>query len=232
MADPEKAYLKFEDGVRIPCMFNPERFSITKTNKWREAGGGDTSIQTEPGAPARPKIAPLMEFERAEAATIGGLELWFDTTDTGKPVTGYTDKILGQMEISTKLSGRSRAKGNERPPLVVFGWGQMTSFPCIITKATVSFEFFSSSGTALRAKVTLDLTQARPVDGHKRQNPTSGTPIPHRVHRVQRGETLDRISAQYYGDSTRWRMLAAANGIEDPLGLRPGSLISVPELGA
>jgi len=65
-----------------------------------------------------------------------------------------------------------------------------------------------------------------------RQNPTSGTPRPHRVHRVQRGETLDRISAKYYGDSTRWRLLADANGIEDPLGIRPGSLITVPQLGS
>jgi nucleoid-associated protein YgaU len=62
------------------------------------------------------------------------------------------------------------------------------------------------------------------------QNPTSGTPRPHRVHRVQPGETLDRISAQHYGDSNRWRTLAMANGIEDPLALRPGSLLAIPRL--
>jgi nucleoid-associated protein YgaU len=65
-----------------------------------------------------------------------------------------------------------------------------------------------------------------------KQNPTSGTPEPHRVHRVQPGETLDRISARYYGDSTRWRLLADANGVEDPLSIRPGSLLSVPLLGS
>ena len=58
----------------------------------------------------------------------------------------------------------------------------------------------------------------------------TGTPRPHRVHRVQPGETLDRISARYYGDSTRWRQLAIANHIEDPLTIRPGSLLSVPKL--
>jgi nucleoid-associated protein YgaU len=52
------------------------------------------------------------------------------------------------------------------------------------------------------------------------------------VHRVQPGETLDRISARYYGDPTRWRDLALANDIEDPLGLRPGSLLSVPQRSA
>ena len=48
------------------------------------------------------------------------------------------------------------------------------------------------------------------------------------MHRVQPGETLDRISAKYYGDSTRWRQIAAANGITDPLAIRVGSLLSIP----
>ncbi|UUI76960.1 LysM peptidoglycan-binding domain-containing protein [Cellulomonas chengniuliangii] len=46
------------------------------------------------------------------------------------------------------------------------------------------------------------------------------------------GETLDRIAARYYGDSTRWRLLASANGIADPLELRAGALLSVPRMDA
>jgi nucleoid-associated protein YgaU len=78
----------------------------------------------------------------------------------------------------------------------------------------------------------LELRQFEPSNAFGPQNPTSGTPRPHRVHRVQPGETLDRISARYYGDPTRWRDLALANDIEDPLGLRPGSLLSVPQRSA
>ena len=40
--------------------------------------------------------------------------------------------------------------------------------------------------------------------------------------------TLDRIAARYYGDATRWRPLAAANGVADPLRLVPGTLLAVP----
>ena len=43
-------------------------------------------------------------------------------------------------------------------------------------------------------------------------------------------EPEDRIAARYYGDSTRWRALAQANGIEDPLSLRPGARLSIPRL--
>jgi nucleoid-associated protein YgaU len=76
----------------------------------------------------------------------------------------------------------------------------------------------------------MELRQFEPSQAFGPQNPTSGTPRPHRVHRVLPGETLDRISARYYGDSNRWRLLARANGIEDPLAIRPGSLLSVPRM--
>jgi nucleoid-associated protein YgaU len=49
------------------------------------------------------------------------------------------------------------------------------------------------------------------------------------VHRIQKGETLDRISARHYGDSTKWRLIAEANGITDPLTLRPGAFLSIPK---
>jgi nucleoid-associated protein YgaU len=49
---------------------------------------------------------------------------------------------------------------------------------------------------------------------------------------VQPGETLDRISARYYGDSTQWRRIAAANGISDPLSVRSGALLSIPRVSS
>ena len=63
------------------------------------------------------------------------------------------------------------------------------------------------------------------------QNPTSHTPLPHRIHRVQRGETLDRIAAQYYTDATDWRRIAEANRITDPLSVAPGTLLRIPKRG-
>jgi hypothetical protein len=48
------------------------------------------------------------------------------------------------------------------------------------------------------------------------------------LQRVQPGVTLDRICAMYFGDSTRWRSIAQANSVADPLALRPGQLLSIP----
>ena len=47
---------------------------------------------------------------------------------------------------------------------------------------------------------------------------------------MRTGETLDRIAATYYGDASRWRAVAAANGVEDPLNLPPGTVLSIPRL--
>ena len=93
-------------------------------------------------------------------------------------------------------------------------------------KGTRQGRYFVPDRHTLYAALTL--TQYEEDMAFGPQNPTSGTPRPHRVHRVQPGETLDRISALHLGDSTKWRSIAEANGIEDPLDLRPGSLLAIP----
>ena len=111
-----------------------------------------------------------------------------------------------------------------------FHWGtHLHSFKAVVKSIEVSFTYFSSEGMPLRANVEMSLEQYEPDANWGPQNPTSGTPRPNRTHQVQVGDTLDRIAARYYGDSTRWRDIAAANGIADPLDLRPGTLLAIPD---
>jgi len=218
MADPDKAFLLFENHVKIECMFNPDSIAIDRGNKWGTKAAG-------PG-----RGVGRLKYEGAENATMD-LEIWFDTTDTGLPVTYKTKKLMQAMEVDKNLPGTNKRASNARPPWVEFHWGKdLKSWKAVITHLTVQFTYFSSTGVPLRAKVVVKLQQYEEGNAFGAQNPTSGTPRPHRVHRVQPGETLDRISARYYGDSTRWRQLAIANRVEDPLTIRPGSLLSVPEL--
>ncbi len=88
--------------------------------------------------------------------------------------------------------------------------------------------YFSATGVPLRARVQVTLRQYEQDDAFGPQNPTSGTPWPHTVHRVSPGETLDRIAAQHYADPTAWRVIADANQIHDPLSVRPGILLAIP----
>jgi nucleoid-associated protein YgaU len=82
----------------------------------------------------------------------------------------------------------------------------------------------------LRAKADLALKQYADEAVQPLQNPTSHTPSLQTVHRLAHGETLDRLAAKHYADPTRWRLIAEANDIVDPLALHPGDLLVIPEL--
>jgi hypothetical protein len=217
MALTEKAFLEIEGkSDTLPCMFNPAEISVSRSNSWT----GDSLAG---------QGVPKLRYTGASSGTLS-LNLTFDTTDTGDPVTNYTGKVLALMDVDPSLPGSDEQSNNGRPPYVVFHWGNVHSFKAVVSSLNLQFTYFSSTGVPLRAKVSLSLTQYEESQAFGPQNPTSGTPNPHRVHRVQPGETLDRISAKYYGDSTRWRQIASANGITDPLALRNGSLLSIPRM--
>jgi hypothetical protein len=214
----QKAYLEVESGGQIDCMFNPTTFAFATTNRWES--------DQIPG-----KSTPSLRFAGGSGGTFS-LNLVFDTTGTGTAVSTYTNKLLKLMEVDTTLAGYDEAKRNGRPPWVKFHWGtHLHSFKAVITSTNITFTYFSNEGMPLRANVDLSLEQFEPDANWGPQNPTSGTPKPKRTHQVQVGDTLDRIAARYYGDSTKWRDIATLNGISDPLDLQPGRLLSIPERG-
>jgi hypothetical protein len=212
----QKAYLEVENGTRIDCMFNPTTFAFATQNRWES--------DNVPG-----KSTPTLRFAGGSGGTFS-LSLVFDTTSGGTAVSAHTNKLLKLMEIDTTLPGYNAEIGNGRPPWVKFHWGtHIHSFKAVITSTNVTFTYFSNEGLPLRANVELSLEQFEPDANWGPQNPTSGTPKPTRTHQVQVGDTLDRIAARYYGDSTKWRDIASLNGIADPLDLAPGRLLSIPE---
>ncbi len=212
----QKAYLETESGGQIECMFNPTTFAFSTQNRWES--------DRVPG-----KDTPTLRFVGGESGSFS-LSLVFDTTSTGTAVSTHTNRLLALMEIDTALAGYDAAANNGRPPWVKFHWGtHLHSFKAVITSANVTFTYFSHEGMPLRANVELSLEQYEPDANWGPQNPTSGTPTPERTHLVQVGDTLDRIAGRYFGDSTKWRDIAVLNGIADPLDLKPGRLLSIPE---
>lgn len=215
MADNgNKAFLETEGGARIPCLFNPSELALSQANGWASDMMPGRGVQT-------------LRYTGAASGQLR-LTLFFDTTDTGQAVTTHTSKIVALMEVDTDLPGSNERTNNARPPWVVFHWGDFHSFKSVVSSLELSFEYFSSTGVPLRARASMLLTQYQEDMAFGPQNPTSGTPRPHRVHRVQPGETLDRIAAMHLGDPTAWRSIAEVNGVEDPMVLQPGRLLAIP----
>ena len=214
MAAGQKAYLETERKERIPCLFNPAELQLGLANSW--------DADTKPG-----QQAPSLQYRGGESGTLG-LELMFDTTGAGTAVTEHTNKLVKLMQVDTRLPGYAERKQNGRPGWVKFHWGSFHSFRCVIASLNVTFTYFASNGTPLRAKVSLSLKQYMPERSWPAQNPTSGTPAPAAAHVLQPGETLDRLAARYYGDPFGWRPIAEANGISDPFSLRPGVVLDIP----
>jgi hypothetical protein len=211
---PEKAMLVLETGTRIPCLFNPGELRIRRSNRWT-------------GDPLPGRGVPALRYAGAESGWMA-VTLFLDTTATGQPVTNHTGPLLKAMDPDPAVPGSDPASGNVRPPSLQFVWGKSRSFKAVIRSLDLRFTYFAGDGTPLRAVAEIELAQLSDGKGFGPQNPTSGTPDPHRVHRVGPGETLDRIAASHYGESVLWRAIAEANGIDDPLAVAPGRILAIP----
>ena len=64
------------------------------------------------------------------------------------------------------------------------------------------------------------------------QNPTTRAIAGLKVHTVTDGDSLQSVAYQNYGDATRWRKIAEANGIDNPFALRRGSQLTIPTIDA
>lgn len=60
------------------------------------------------------------------------------------------------------------------------------------------------------------------------QNPTTRGIAGLHSHVVVDGDTLQGVAYRAYGDATRWRVIAEANSIDDPIHLRRGDVLSIP----
>lgn len=216
----QKARIEIESGFEpmseFECLFNPNELSVSKRAKW------------DPVA-VRGKSVPAMTYASGESSSLS-MTLMFDTTDSGEAVTKYTDTLLLLTEPSKNLP--SRDAKNKRPPWVRFHWGSWHSFKAFVESVSLSFTYFASDGTPLRAKADVTFMQIEEDSTWLPQNPTSYTPEPHDLHQVRLGESLDRIASSYYRDSTAWRAIAEANAIADPLGIEPGTLLVIPRRSA
>lgn len=200
----------------IDCQFNPSELTISKANQWKAANSAGTSL-------------PDVTFQ-GEGASSFSLNLTFDSYVEREDVRKKTEKVIGLMAASVEEKG---AKGNktQRPPHVLFSWGNFSTFPAVINKIDQKFTLFLENGLPARATLTVafqEVPTKATKNNQQGQNPTSRAAGASRVRVVQLGDTIDLIAAAELGEPTAWRHVAEANNLEDPRRLTPGRALVIP----
>ncbi len=194
----------------VKFQFNPKEVTIAKGAKW----------ERKPAKGAKGAGPP--EFSGTDPGKLT-LEMFFDATATHDSAVVQSVELLFSCLVATD---QSHSKNKPSPPLVVLTWGNVTSFNAFLTSVSAKYTLFGSNGVPIRAVCSVAMEE---MPGELfRQNPTSGSDNVRKVHRVIAGDTLAAVAYAEYGDPTQWRPLAAYNGIDDPLRLRPGVTLMVP----
>src|SRR5713101_1805161 len=204
----------------IDVLFNPNTYSIVKPVTWTQPLPSHGS----PRESYRDLDAPPLVFGGGGARTLT-LQLFFDVTEPvkGKPVNDV-------REETNKIVELTRIERNQgQPPVCRVSWGnaapQNMDFPFdgVVSNLTQNFVMFRASGEPVRANLTVAFTEYIDPQQNKRQTDPDST-----TYVVKRGDTLSAIAAKLYRDSTLWRAIAFANGIDDPRRLQIGARLSIP----
>ena len=196
----------------IAFQFNPRELTISKSAKW----------ERQPVKGARQAGPP--EYSGAEPCKLT-LEMFFDATlQHRETVVESVEKLFSCCVPLEK----TRTDNKPMPPLVVFKWGKVTSFPAFVTQVNAKYTRFAANGVPIRAVCTVNLEEM-PAEPSK-QNPTSGVYSVDRVHTKIAGDTLAVIAYREYGDPALWRPLAAYNRVDDPMRISDGTSIVLPPI--
>ncbi|MGW3090815.1 CIS tube protein [Streptomyces sp. NPDC001108] len=197
---------------RIDFQFNPKELSLTKAASWKRS--------TAKGA----KSSGPPEYQGSQPSKLT-VEMFFDASDTQdtRVVTA-----VEQLFACCVPTNETRQQQRSSPPWVVFHWGGLTGFPGYVSQVQAKYTLFTTAGVPIRAVCQVTMEE---ISGDTPgQNPTSGALAARRVHRLDAGDSLPSLAQREYGDPAAWRVIAEANGIDDPLRLAPGRQLLLPAL--
>jgi Contractile injection system tube protein len=239
-------FLVEESGDRIPCLLNPESVLISRVAGLRTresllgpltgAGLGDDPIIYTGGGRTELQLDLLFDV------TLGGSSLETeDVRDLTGPLWALTENLPDPHQPA-------------HPPLVRFVWGKSLNVPGVIAAVSERLEYFNDSGSPRRSWLRIKLLRVSdpPAEMPEIRDPfAKGAPSTMvddeppageaRAHEVLGGggpepepgstERLDQIADRYYRDPSLWRLVAAANGLDNPAQVPAGSVLAIPGAG-
>lgn len=138
-------------------------------------------------------------------------------------VLPIVEQLMALCEVDSLAAGLF---GIGTAPMVILIWGNFVSPLSYVQNLNVRFTRFDKTGAPIRAEGSITL-QAYPVS-QTAQNPTSGGEVPRAAVTHIDGESLAHNAFREYRSAARWRDLAEANDIDDPMRIPAGRRILVP----
>lgn len=207
---------ELDQSVQLSFHFNPTTLAFQRTVKF----------QRDPNQGS--KAEPPTQFQGVDPTSLT-LQLLFDAMGSDR-TTGVQPEIDQLVAWTTVPEGADSQAAS--PPRLVFTWGKLSlngtaSFLCHLEQLRVTCELFDREGVPLRAAVTLTLkSTGSPPAG---TNPTSGTERSRRRRVLVPGQSLQAVAYAEYGDAGAWRAIAELNRIDNPMRLRPGTELLLPD---
>ena len=202
----EKAVISnLDTGEDIPVLFNPREYVLEKKTPWTEMEvfGMDS---------------PPVQFTLGERKRLI-MELFLDTSEEKTDVREHTRKIETLMLVNAQ---------EHRPPLLRFAWGSL-SFDCVLEDLVQRYTLFRPDGTPLRAILKAVFKEYATASSQLSQTRRESADHTKRLA-LREGENLASLAAREYGDPSKWRVIAQANGIDDPENIAAGTLVELPPL--
>jgi nucleoid-associated protein YgaU len=228
---------------------NPSKFTVKKATVMNNAGnsskGGQSGAPVAGGSPAgytsawRATTATTIDFEAlltdedsgvGDAFAVGGgikarCDLLLQWTTPGG------GSLLGQVVSAAASALGFKFQATSAPPLLTLQWGDPARGFLMqghLISVTITYLRFDSIGNPTRATVGGSFQEVPNMLLNMLTNPTSGGTAGRRSHVMRQGESLQSLATASYGRPQEWRAIAEANGIDDPLRVRPGRSVMLP----
>lgn len=222
LSDIEKAKIKIlkknstETDKEIEVLFNPSQYTLS-----------DSPLYSDDKNNAKSRVRRQM-YNGGYSSTLN-MELFFDTGPVMN-ASGMNNKAATDVseEVSKFQKLVNIERGMDSPPIVKFIWGSL-SFTGIVTQLTSTFTKFTESGMPIQAKLSLSL-QACDEHGQKGCKSTFVSPDSTKCETIKEGCSIWDMAISMYGDVAKWKAIARANNISNPLEISPGTIIKIPAL--
>lgn len=212
----------------LKALFNPGKLVFRHAAKWEQSKAALNSNL----------VLSILKFRGCQPTTLA-LDLFFDTYDASDAASlrgpgslvpfvsagrNAPSNVLDQTHALEQLT--RPAKETHQPPTCTLRWGQNTLFYGVLDSANTTVTLFLPDGTPVRATVNCSFT-ARELFITAEELHSADVA---KKYTVKPGDTLMLIAAAMYMDSRRWRPIARANALDDPLRLKPGQVLLIPKL--